>query len=334
MKPNRIDWRLAALLLGTCLCIVALWSMGVGAATIPMGTVAAVLIEPDETRASLIVWTVRLPRILAAIIAGAALAVAGAIMQAATSNPLADPGLLGVNAGAAFAVVVGTVLLGPGTAGGTLLWFAFLGSGLAAAAVYGLGAMGRSGPTPVKLVLAGVVVGTFLGVLTAAVLVLDAQTLETVRQWTVGSLRGRDLGDITVVAPYIGLGLILAMIFRDQFTSLSLGSEVAQGLGQNPGLWRGVSAAIVVMIAGGAVAIAGPLGFIGLVVPHMARMTMGSDYRRILPIALVGGAFLTVTADMLPRALLGKDVPVGVSLALIGAPFFIWLARRGLGAVA
>lgn len=334
MGTSAIDWRLPAFALAAGLCVLALWSMGVGAAQIPMRAVAAVLLEPDNSRVSLIVWNVRLPRVLAAAVVGAALAVAGAIMQAATNNPLADPGLLGVNAGAAFAVVVATMIFGPGAASGALLWFAFLGAAAAAAAVYALGAMGRSGPTPIKLVLAGVVIGTFLGVLTAALLVFDTQTLDAVRQWTVGSLRGRVLNDVLAPLPYIALGLLLAMMFRDQFTSLSLGSDVAQGLGQNPMLWRGVSAVIVVLLAGGAVAIAGPLSFVGLVVPHMARMTMGADYRRILPISLLGGAVLTLAADVLPRVLWVNDVPVGISLALIGAPFFIWLARGRLGSMA
>ena len=316
------------------LCLLALWSIGVGAAGIPMGAVAEVLLTPDNSRESLIVWTVRLPRVLAAIAVGAALAMAGAIMQAATNNPLADPGLLGVNAGAAFAVVVGTVLLGSGAAVGSLIWFAFAGAALTAAAVYALGAMGRSGPTPIKLVLSGVVIGAFLAVLPQALLVMDAQTLDAVRQWTVGSLRGRALSDVLAPLPYLGLGLVLAMMFRDQFTSLSLGAVVAQGLGQNPALWRGVSAVIVVLLAGVAVSIAGPLGFVGLVVPQMARMIMGADYRNILPIACVGGAVLTLAADTLPRALWGNDVPVGVSLAMVGAPFFIWLARGRLKAVA
>lgn len=331
MSRSRTIWHLPALCLCLCLVGVSLWAMGVGAAPIPMWTVAETLLDPSDTRETLIVWTVRLPRVLAAITVGGALAVAGAIMQAATNNPLADPGLLGVNAGAAFAVVVLIVVLGPNAGIGVLVWAAFGGAAVAAVLVYGLGAMGRSGPTPIKLVLAGVVIGTFLAVLTMSILVVDGKTLDTVRLWTAGSLRGRVLSDVLLVVPYIALGLILAMMFRDQFTSLSLGTDVAQGLGQNPALWRAVSAGIVVLLAGGSVAIAGPLGFVGLVVPHMARLTIGADYRSILPLALVGGGLLTLLADVLPRALWGNDVPVGISLALVGAPFFIWLARRNLG---
>lgn len=332
MTRSATAWYLPALILSVGLVGLSLWAMGVGSARIPMGTVTQVLADPsDETREAFIIWTVRLPRVLAAITIGAALAVAGAIMQAATNNPLADPGLLGVNAGAAFVVVITIVILGPAVGIGTLAWAAFLGAGVAAVLVYALGAMGRSGPTPIKLVLAGVVIGTFLAVLTMSILVVDGKTLDAVRLWTAGSLRGRALKDVVLVMPYIAFGLGLAMMFRDQFTSLSLGTDVAQGLGQNPARWRMISAGIVVLLAGGAVAIAGPVGFVGLVVPHMARLMIGADYRSILPLAMLGGAVLTLTADTLPRAVWGNDVPVGISLALVGAPFFIWLARRRLG---
>ncbi|MCL4129244.1 UNVERIFIED_CONTAM: hypothetical protein GTU68_040748, partial [Idotea baltica] len=184
---------------------------------------------------------------------------------------------------------------------------------------------------PVKLVLAGVVIATFLGVLTASLLILDSQTLDAVRQWTAGSLRSSALQDVLAISPYILGGLTVAFFLRNQFTSLSLGGDVAQGLGQDPLKWQLISALIVVVLAGGAVAIAGPIGFVGLVVPHMARLLVGADYRRILPVAMMGGAFLTLLADVLPRALWRNDIPVGVSLALVGAPFFIWLARGRLG---
>ena len=331
MTPARPDWRWPALALGLCLGLATLWAISVGAAAFDLRTVAAALADPGgDSREALIVWSVRLPRVLAAILSGAALAVAGAIMQAATQNPLADPGLLGVNAGAALAVVTALTLMGPAAPAGLLIWIAFGGAALAAVAVYALGASGRAGPTPVRLVLAGVVVATFLGVLTATMLIYDDQTMDAVRIWTAGSLRGRELGQVLQVAPYVAAGLAAAMLLRDQFTSLSLGTEVARSLGQNPALWRAVSAAVVVVLAGGAVAVAGPVGFVGLVVPHMVRLTMGGDYRRIVPLAALGGALLTLLADVLPRALWDTDIPVGISLALIGAPFFIWLARGRL----
>ncbi|MFV0360717.1 FecCD family ABC transporter permease [Tropicimonas sp.] len=319
--------------LGLLVAITALslWSMGVGAAPIPAARLIEALADPGgQSRETLIVWTVRLPRLLAALLAGAALAGAGTIMQAVTGNPLADPGLLGVNAGAAFAVVLVLVLTGT-ISGHVLVWAAFAGALLAATAVYGLGAAGRSGPTPLKLILAGVVVGTFLGAITMSLLILDAQTFDQARLWTAGSLKGRGMESILPVLPYFSAGLICALLLRDQFTTLSLGEAAARGIGQNPALWRAISALVVVLLAGSAVAVAGPVGFVGLVVPHMIRLTVGADYGRILPLAIPAGALLTLLADTAPRALWGNDVPLGVTLGLVGAPVFLWLARRRAG---
>lgn len=314
-------------LLAVALLVLAVWAMGVGASDISMARVAQALWAPGTERADIVVMQVRLPRVLAGLSAGAALAVAGAIMQAVTGNPLAEPGILGVNAGAAFAVVCGLAFLDM-TAVTRLVWMGFAGAGAAALLVYGLGTAGRSGPTPLKLVLAGVVVTTFLGSVTTSILLFDAQTLETVRFWTAGSLKGRQLGDVLTTLPYLLAALAVALACAAQFTAMSLGAEVARGLGQNALLWRAIAALLVVGLAGSAVAMAGPLAFVGLVVPHMARMVAGADYRRILPLCLLGGAALTLCADTLPRALGDTDIPVGITLALLGAPFFIWLARR------
>lgn len=320
-------------LLAAGLVVLSLWSLSVGSSDISLGRALQAVMARGEERADIVIQTVRLPRLLAALSAGASLAVAGAIMQAVTGNPLAEPGLLGINAGAAFAVVLAISLAGV-SGGGTLMWFAFAGAAFAAVLVYLLGAAGRSGPTPLKLVLAGVVVGTFLGAMAMSVLLLDAQTLDVVRLWTAGSLRNRQMSQIMPVLPWLAVALIAALILREQFTALSLGSEIAQGLGQNPILWRVISGLLVVGLAGGAVAIAGPLGFVGLVVPHMVRLSLGPDYRLILPFAALGGAGLALLGDTLPRAALGVDVPLGITMALIGAPFFIWLARSRSGAMA
>lgn len=306
--------------------LLAAWSLTVGSSDISPGRALQALLVAGDERTDIVIRAVRLPRVVAALAAGAALAVAGAIMQAATANPLADPGLLGINAGAGFAVVVAISLAGISSAA-ALMWWAFAGAGLAAVAVHLLGAIGRSGLTPLKLVLAGVVISTFLGALTMTLLIMDQATMDVVRLWTAGSLRNRQMAQVLPVLPWLGLALVAALALRAQFTILSLGAETAQGLGQNPVLWRLVAALIVVGLAGGAVAIAGPLGFVGLVVPHLARLSVGPDYRLILPFAALGGAGLALLGDSLPRALLATDVPLGVTMALIGAPFFIWLAR-------
>ncbi|WP_216665334.1 iron ABC transporter permease [Pseudoruegeria sp. HB172150] len=310
---------------------LSLWSLTVGASAIPLRDLITALTDPyGASRDSIVLFQVRLPRLLAALSAGSALAVAGAIMQALTGNPLADPGLLGVNAGAAFAIV--TVLsLTRIPAGPELVWVGFLGAATAALAVYALGSVGRSGTTPVKLVLAGVVVGSLLISLTTTVLLHDSGTLDEVRFWTAGSLKNRRMADVLPMMSYLLVALAVAVSLASQFTSLSLGAEIARGLGQNLALWRAVSAAIVVALAGTAVVVAGPLGFVGLVVPHIARMSAGPDYRWTIPLCLLGGAMLTLLADTLPRALLDRDIPVGVTMAVIGAPFFIHLARRRTG---
>lgn len=307
---------------------LAIWSLGVGSTEIPFARMISALLDPGASREDYVLWGVRLPRVLTAVCVGASLAVAGAVMQAVTGNPLADPGLLGVTAGASFAVVLTVALHDGDVARALLIWVAFLGAGAAAALVYVLGSAGRSGATPLKLVLAGVVIGSFLGALTMSILILDAQTFDEVRTWTAGSLRGRQMRDLASAAPYLAAALAAAVALAGQFTALSLGAEAAQGLGQNQALWRGLSAALVVTLAGAAVSVAGPVGFVGLVAPHIARMTVGADYRWIVPFSLLIGAILTLTADTAPRALLQVDAPVGVTLALVGAPYLIWLVRR------
>ena len=276
--------------------------------------------------------TLRLPRVLAGLLSGAALASAGAIMQAITNNPLASPGLLGINAGAAFAVVLAVILTGADSTA-IFVWYAFGGAAFAAVVVYSIGSVGRAGATPLKLALAGAILASFLTSLTTAMLIFDQSTLDQVRLWSAGSLSGRSLSTSAAVAPYILAGLAGAILFRRQIMTLSLGSDVARSVGQNLHLWRGLGGLMVVLLAGSAVALAGPIGFVGLVVPHIARLIVGTDYRWIIPFSALGGAFLVVAADALARwAMPAQDMPVGVTMAMIGAPFFIYLARYRLGA--
>lgn len=319
----------ATVLAAFCLVIpgLAIWSLTIGTSDIGVAEVISALTDPQGDRLDIVLREVRLPRVLSALAVGAALAIAGAIMQAVTANPMADPGLLGVNAGAAFAVVL-AIAAGGVSAAGVLVWVAFAGAGTAALIVYALGAAGRSGATPVKLVLAGVVVASFLTAVTTSILVVDAQTFDVVRLWTAGSLKGRQLDDVLQVIPYTAIAIFAALVFRGQFNSMALGAELAEAVGQNQALWRGIAALLVVALAGGAVALAGPIGFVGLVVPHIVRLGFGPDHRVLLPLAAMAGAGLTVLADTLPRAFWDQDIPVGIMLALLGAPVFIWLARR------
>jgi iron-siderophore transport system permease protein len=310
------------------LLLITVWSIGLGATSIPAHEVLRAFVDFDGSRDHLVISTVRLPRVLAGLLAGGALAAAGAIMQAATNNPLASPDLLGVNAGAAFAVVLSLSLFGVTSSGGHV-WFAFGGAGVTAIAVYLLGTAGRGGAERVRLVLAGAILTTFLTALTMTVLIFDGATLDAVRLWTAGSLVNRSMLQVEVVLPYILMGLFAAILGRRQIMTLSLGPDVARTVGQNPALWLGISLLVVILLAGGAVALAGPVGFVGLVVPHLVRLIVGPDYRWIIPFSMLGGALLVVSADAAARTLfLGATPPVGVVIALIGAPFFIWLARK------
>lgn len=328
-----VDGVRAAALAAMCLllAVTAIWSVTLGTSHIAISDVLAAIVAFDGSREHLVVTTLRLPRVLAGVLGGSALAVAGAIMQAVTNNPLASPGLLGVNAGAAFAVVMAMSLLGMGSSNAHV-WFAFGGAGAAAIVVYALASVGPAGATPLKLVLAGAVLATFLTSLTTAILIFDQTTLDAVRLWTAGSLTGRSMAQVASVAPYILAGLAAALVFRRHLMTLSLGATVARSVGQNPVLWRGLAVIIVILLAGGAVALAGPIGFVGLIVPHIARLTVGVDYRWIMPFGAAGGALLVVVADTVGRTFFAsQSFPVGVTMALVGAPFFIWLARGRSG---
>lgn len=324
--------RLLGLLLLFCLLVVAaLWSVATGATRIPLPVVWNAVGGFDGSREHLLVMMIRLPRVLAAVLAGSALAVSGAIMQAVTNNPLASPGLLGINAGAAFAVVLVMTLFGAGT-GDIYMWFAFGGAAAAAVLVHALGSFGPAGQSTFGIVIAGAIVATFLTALTSAVLIFDQNTLDAVRLWTAGSVSGRTMAQNARVAPYILAGLAAGLLLGRHLVTLSLGADAARSLGQNQAVWRTISIVIVILLAGSAVSLAGPIGFVGLVVPHIVRLTIGVDYRWILPFSAVGGALLVVVADLAGRMIFGsQDFPVGVTTALIGAPFFLWLARSRAG---
>jgi iron complex transport system permease protein len=310
-------------LLSGCLLL----SITLGAADIDLGTIWKAFTAFDGSTNHLIITTVRLPRALIAITVGAALAVAGSLMQGLTRNDLADPGILGISAGAALAVVITTFLIGT-TSIQAYTWIAFAGAAIAAIGVYVLGSVGRSGMTPLKLVLAGAVLAYLLSALTTGILILNQRTLDEVRFWLAGSVAGRDLDILLQVLPYILIGLIIAFSMGKQITTLTLGEDVAKGLGLNTAWVKAIAAVVVVLLAGSSVALAGPIGFIGLVVPHMVRFWVGVDYRWLLPYAAVWGAALLSLADLAARLVIKpQELPVGIMTALVGAPFFIYLAR-------
>lgn len=311
------------------LFVVALLGIVVGARPIALGTVIEAFTGYDPASDEhLIVRTLRVPRTIIGLAVGAALGVAGAVMQGVTRNPLADPGILGINAGAAFAVVIAIYALGVGSLS-VYVWFAFVGAAVAAVVVYGLGSLGRDGPTPVKLALAGAAITALLSSLTTAILLIDIQTLDQFRFWVVGSLAGRDAEVARQVLPFLLVGAVLALASARSLNALALGDDVARSLGQRVVVARLLAAVAVVLLTGGAVAAAGPIAFVGLAVPHVARAFTGPDYRWVLPYSAVLAPILLVGADVIGRVVARPgELQVGIVTALVGAPFFIALVRR------
>lgn len=299
-------------------------SVLLGAADINSRTVWQAIFQFDGSTEHLIIRTVRMPRAILAVVVGAALAVAGAITQGIYRNALAAPDVLGINAGAALAMVL-TIFLGVSSSN---VWFAFGGAAIAAVMVYWLGSMGRSGLTPLKLVIAGSALAYLFDSLMYGILILNQRTLDEIRFWLAGSLAGQELATMLHILPYIAVGLAGSLVLSRQLTLLSLGDDVAQGLGLQTAWVKLGAAIVVVLLAGSAIALAGPVVFVGLVIPHVVRFGVGVDYRWILPYSMLAGGILLSLADLVARLVIRpQELPVGIMTALIGAPFFIYLAR-------
>lgn len=311
------------------LALAVMASVAVGAKSTALTTVLDAFTNFDPTvNDHLIIRSLRLPRTATGVLIGAALGVAGAVMQGVTRNTLADPGVLGINAGAALFVVIAIYWFGVTSLSG-YVWFAFAGAATAAGAVYLLGTIGRDGAAPVKLALAGAALTALAGSAATALLLVDMETLDQFRFWAVGSLAGRGAGVAAQVAPFIVAGLVFAVACGRRLNALALGDDVARSLGQRVGLARAFAAVTVVLLAGAATAAAGPIVFVGLTVPHVARAIVGPDYRWIIPYSAVLAATLLLVADVLGRVVARPDeIQVGIVTALIGAPFFISLVRR------
>lgn len=323
---HRVLW-LAALLV--VLLLVALASLAVGARTIAPATVLDALVHFDAGNGDHAVVFSRLVRTAAGLVVGLSLGLAGTAMQGVARNPLADPGILGVNAGAALAVVAGIFFFGV-TSVSNYVWFAFAGSAVAAVVVYAVASLGRSGATPVKLALAGAAVAAGMGSALNAMLVTSRDSLELFRTWQVGALAGKSWDSILSVLPFVAAGVLILLSTGKLLNNLALGDDMARGLGQRPGLGRAVSAVGIVLLCGSATALAGPIGFIGLVVPHLLRALVGPDYRWLLPLSLLAAPTILLAADVVGRVvLLPGEVPAGILAALIGAPVFIAVVRRG-----
>ena len=310
------------------LLVVCCLSIALGARGIALGTVWQALTDFDPASApETVVREMRVPRTLLAVTVGAALGLSGTILQGVTRNPLADPGIMGINAGAAAAVVAGIMLLGTQQLS-TYIWLAFLGAGIATVAVYGIASFGREGATPVKLALAGAAVTAGLTSVTTAIVMTHVDALNELRFWQVGSLAGRYAPIFWQTLPFIALGTVVALGAGRALNGLALGEDVARALGQRIRLTRLVLFSAVVLLCGAATAACGPIVFLGLVAPHVARMICGPDYRWILPYAMVLTPIILLLADIAGRLVLTNgELQVGVVLGVLGAPAFIALVR-------
>lgn len=323
-RRARSGWLAVVLsaLVFACLLSVSLGTRNVGWTDILAGVTGS-----TETMAQAVV-AVRVPRTVLAILAGAALGLAGAVMQGVTRNPLADPGILGVNAGAAMAVVIGIAWFGMETLD-AFIWTAILGAGLAACFVYAIGSLGRGGATPLKLALAGAATAIASSSLTIAIILPRNDIVSGVRSWQIGGVGGATFDAILPGLPFLAAGLALCLLSARSLNLLALGDDAAAGLGAQVAWARGAAALGAVLLCGATTAICGPIGFVGLVVPHVCRMLVGVDHRWILPFSALTGAILLIVADVIGRIVARpSEMDVGIVTAFIGAPVFIWIVRK------
>ncbi|WP_172600934.1 FecCD family ABC transporter permease [Cereibacter sphaeroides] len=324
--PARLRWAGLALLLGA-LAVAAALSVGVGTREVGWADIAGGLAGRTSTIGEAVV-AVRVPRTILAALAGAALGLSGAVMQGVTRSPLADPGILGVNAGAAMAVVVGLAWFGIETLS-AYLGTAILGASGAAALVYTMGSLGRGGATPLKLALAGAATSIAVSSLTMAILLPRNDIAGSVQAWQVGGVGGATPDAILALLPVLLAGLALSLLSARTLNILALGDDAAAGLGLSVARSRLVAAAGAVLLCGAVTAICGPIGFVGLVVPHLCRLLCGVDHRWLLPVSALGGALLLMLADVLGRILARPgELDVGIVTAFVGAPVFIWIVRQ------
>ncbi len=307
---------------------IVLLSIRCGSVQIDTATVWNALWNYDPTeQGQIVVRELRLPRTLIGVTSGACLAVAGAITQGVTRNPLGGPGILGINAGASFAIVTAIFAAGVVSPIG-YVWFAFVGALGGAVLVYAVASVGHGGSSPVKLALAGAVITALLSAWISALLLLDDETLDQARFWLAGSIAGRGTDELKLLFPIIIVAVLVSVFLGRQINALSLGEDVAAGLGQRVAWVRAIAGACVILLAGSAVAIAGPVAFIGLAAPHIARSVVGPDYRWILLYCLLLGPFLLLGADVVGRVIVRPgELQVGIVSAAVGAPFLIYLVR-------
>ncbi|GAA3084058.1 FecCD family ABC transporter permease [Streptosporangium carneum] len=317
-----------ALLAAGLLVLAVIASLAVGSKAIPFGDVVRLLLHPDNSDAAHVIQELRVPRTLLGLGVGASLALAGALMQALTRNPLADPGILGVEAGAVIAIAAAIGLFGLHGLG-EFVWFSFAGSAITAVVVYLIGSSGRTGATPVRLALAGTAVSAALAASTQAFVLTDPKAFEQYRYWGTGALSGHDLAVAVKVAPFMLAGLVIAMSLGKSLNAIALGDDMGQALGVRPGRTRALGVVAVTLLCGAATAAVGPIGFVGLVVAQAARLVVGQDNRWVLLYSLLLGPVLLLVADIVGRLVLWPaELEAGVVTAFIGMPVFLALVRR------
>ncbi|WP_136636745.1 FecCD family ABC transporter permease [Pseudooceanicola onchidii] len=323
-RSLRLGWLVAvlALLVGACIL-----SVSFGTRDVALADILAGVRGQSDTIAQAVV-AVRVPRTVLAVLAGAALGLAGAVLQGVTRNPLADPGILGINSGAAMAIVIGMAWFGIQSLS-AYLWTAVLGAGIAAVAVYAIASLGRGGATPLKLALAGAATTIAATSFTVAIILPRNDIAGGVRSWQIGGVGGASFDAILPVLPLLIAGLALALLSARSLNLLALGDDAAAGLGAQV-VWARAAAALgAVLLCGATTAICGPIGFVGLVVPHLCRLLVGVDHRWLLPFSALTGAILLIAADVLGRLIARpSEMDVGIVTAFLGAPVFIWIVRK------
>ncbi|WP_098730881.1 iron chelate uptake ABC transporter family permease subunit [Brevibacterium epidermidis] len=326
LRTRRVLGLVAAII---TLIVVIAASLAIGARDMPLSEVLGAFFAPNGSDDQLVVLELRLPRTVLGILVGMGLGLAGGLIQALTRNPLADPGILGVNAGASLAITIGVAFFGISSITG-YIWFAFGGALIATVGVYIIGSAGRSRSVdPIRLTLAGVAVAAVLTGLTKAILLTNERAFDAFRSWDVGAIAGRDFDTISAILPFIVIGTVLALALSHSLNAVALGDDLAASLGTSVNRTRVLSILAVTLLAGAATAAAGPIGFIGLMIPHIARWIVGPDQRWILGYSVVLSPILLLASDVIGRVVMKPgELQVGVVTAFVGAPVLIALVRR------
>lgn len=311
------------------LSIMVIFSISLGAKSIAFSKVADVLLgnDPDSLEAAIILQ--RIPRSVFGILAGGALGISGALMQSITRNPIADPSILGVNTGASLFVVVGIAFFNI-TVAYQYIWLAIIGAGVTAVFVYSVASMGKDGATPLKLALSGSAVSIVLGSLVSTIMLPNNMVMEAFRFWQVGSIGSATWENIMLISPFLIVGFIISMFISGYLNNLALGDEAATALGTNVVMTRTIGALSSVLLCGATTALAGPIGFVGLIIPHIIRLIFGSEMSKMLPLSFLGSAILMLISDIIGRIIsLPGETEVGIVTAVLGAPVFILAIRKG-----